>query len=99
MLNLKTSPYEKVPIEWSHFVAKGTAKRAEERFESAQHLLDAFDHVEQGFFAIQCPTTLTKQGLLRLVRLIDRYPLAGYLLPLGLLMATLAIITSSLLTP
>ena len=99
MLNLKTSPYEKVPVEWSHFVSKGTAKKAEERFESAQHLLDAFDHVEQGFFAIQCPTTLTKQGLLRLVRLIDRYPLAGYLLPLGLLMATLAIITSSLLTP
>lgn len=75
-----TSP--RVPIEWSHFIEKGVSKRPEERFETVHELLEAFNKVDEGLFPVECPTSLTKRGLLGLLRTMDRFPLLGYTLPL-----------------
>jgi eukaryotic-like serine/threonine-protein kinase len=86
-----------IPIEWSHFIAKGISKRPSERFETVHDLVEAFNQVDEGRFPVECPTSLTKRGLRGLLRAIDRFPLLGYAVPLAIIMTLAGMLTTALL--
>ena len=76
-----------VPVELRHFLVHGLARDKGERPESAGDVLADLERLRAGEFAISCPVTFVKRHNTRLLRLIDRRPMASLVLVMIALMA------------
>ena len=91
------APSARVPIEWTHFINKGVGKKVDERFSSVRRMLDTLNKVDEGLFPVECPTTFTKRVLRDLLRVVDRFPIAAYIIPLTVVITVIATLTSYIL--
>jgi serine/threonine protein kinase len=65
-----------VPMDLRWFLKKGLAKDPEDRYASAQAMIERLDRRSEGLIPIQCHITFAKRVTTTLVRSIDRHPLA-----------------------
>jgi eukaryotic-like serine/threonine-protein kinase len=70
------SPFQSpAPMDLSWYVRKGLAKDPSRRFQSVGEMIARLDDREEGLVPVQCPVTLTKSVMRRMIRWVDRHPL------------------------
>jgi serine/threonine-protein kinase len=74
-LTLKGPEYQ-VPAELDWFLERGLRKKPDERFQSAQEMIDELQRIVRGECRVQCQRTFVKRALGELARLVDRRPVA-----------------------
>ena len=68
------------PSEYYAVVRRALERAPEDRFASAEEMLEALVHTQEGVFEIICPRTSIKSRLHRLMRWLDREPTRNVLL-------------------
>jgi serine/threonine-protein kinase len=88
-VRLLTFPYpgRVPPADLLHFVHKGIAKDPARRFQSAAEMIDALYAILEGRAPVECHVTLTKRAYRELGRLVDRAPMVGVFVLLGIVAA------------
>jgi serine/threonine-protein kinase len=68
-------PKHPVPrSELLHFVARGLAKRPDERFQSVIEMIAELQRLIDGRCGVRCPATLAKRSLREVASFVDRFP-------------------------
>jgi hypothetical protein len=68
-------PNHPVPrSELLHFVARGLAKRPEDRFQSVLEMIAELQRLIDGRCGVRCPATLAKRSLREVASFVDRFP-------------------------
>ncbi len=65
-----------VPVEYMHFLVRGLAPKPEDRWSSADEMVDELHAILDGRCRVQCPLTFTRRALGSLTRALDRHPAA-----------------------
>ncbi len=63
-----------VPSELRWILHKGFSKEAEQRFQSADEMMQELQGVMEGRIHVQCQRTLMKRGLHEALRSVDKHP-------------------------
>jgi serine/threonine-protein kinase len=71
------------PAEYLHFLHRGMKKDPEQRWQSAQEMIDSLEAALEGRCAIQCPVTFTKRMIRESGRFVDRHPAATVMMLFG----------------
>ncbi|MFO0573813.1 MAG: serine/threonine-protein kinase [Polyangia bacterium] len=68
-------PQHPVPrSELLHFIARGLAKRPEDRFQSVIEMIAELQRLIDGRCGVRCPATLAKRSLREVASFVDRFP-------------------------
>ena len=62
------------PAELLHFIVKGLAKDAKDRYQSADEMLAELQRIRDGRCRVSCPATLAKRMIDTSGRFVNRYP-------------------------
>jgi serine/threonine protein kinase len=69
-----------VPVELRHFLRSALARNKDDRFATADELIETFEGVRSGDFAVSCPITFMKANNTKMERFMDRHPFVSMMM-------------------
>jgi serine/threonine protein kinase len=66
-----------VPVELRHFLHHALERNKDDRFQTADEIIETFENVRSGDFAVACPITFMKSNNTKMGRFMDRHPLVS----------------------